>query len=51
MEVDKHEELLENNKQETFQSIVAKILWLEKRVQPDLEPCIAFLLTRNRKYT
>ena len=51
MEVDKHEELLDNEEQEKLHSIVVKILWLEKRVRPDLKPCIALLSKRNGKFT
>ena len=50
-DIDEEEDLLEKKRQELFHSIVAKVLWLEKRVRPDLEPAIAFLSTRCGKCT
>ena len=44
--VDEELKLLAEDKAEIFHSVVAKLLWLEKRVRPDIEPTIAFLSTR-----
>jgi hypothetical protein len=44
--VDEDLPLLDEDKADLFHSIVAKLLWLEKRVRPDIETTIAFLTTR-----
>ena len=43
--VDEELKLLAEDKAEIFHSVVAKLLWLEKQVRPDIEPTIAFLST------
>ena len=44
--VDEELQPLPEDKADLFHSIVAKLLWLEKRVRPDIEPTISFLTTR-----
>ena len=46
MNVNENSELLDKDKGDEFHSTVAKLLYLEKRGRPDLEPTIAFLSTR-----
>ena len=45
-QVNEESDLLSEDDADTFHSVVAKLLWLEKRVRPDIEPTIAFLSTR-----
>jgi hypothetical protein len=40
---------LSNQKKEIFHSVTAKLLYLEKRARPDIEPTVAFLCTRVDK--
>ena len=46
MNVDEESPLLNEEKSAEFHSTTAKLLYLEKRARPDLEPTIAFLTTR-----
>ena len=45
------DELLEKEQKERFHSVTAKLLYLMKRVRPDLEPAVAYLCTRATKST
>ena len=49
MDVNDEDELLNISKADEFHSVVAKLLYLEKRGRPDLEPTVAFLSTRVSK--
>ena len=49
MDVNESEPTLNKSRSEEFHSTVAKLLYLEKRGRPDLEPTIAFLTTRVSK--
>ena len=46
MDVNTDDKCLTPSMQDEFHSVVAKLLYLEKRSRPDLEPTIAFLSTR-----
>ena len=49
MKVDNDSPLLSKNLGDEYHSTVAKLLYLEKRARPDLEPAVAFLSTRVSK--
>ena len=46
MQVNETGQLLSPTKAEAYHSLVAKLLYLEKRARPDIEPTVAFLCTR-----
>ena len=49
MEVNEEQEQLDEEKSEIFHSVVAKLLFIMKRVRPDIEPTISFLMKRVSK--
>ena len=49
MTVDDNATKLSQAKQEIFHSVTAKLLYIEKRARPDIEPTVAFLCTRVDK--
>ena len=49
MKVPGQDEELDEERVKRFHSVVAKLLYLMKRVRPDLEPTISFLCTRVSK--
>ena len=46
MQVNEHGVKLSSNKADIYHSVVAKLLHMEKRARPDIEPTVAFLCTR-----
>jgi hypothetical protein len=49
MTVDDQATKLNDSRKEIFHSVTAKLLYLEKRARPDIEPTVAFLCTRVDK--
>ena len=49
--VDENSELLDERKSEIFHSVVAKLLFIEKRARPDIETAILYLCTRVSRST
>ena len=49
--VDERSTRLKKKDADIFHSIVAKLLWVEKRGRPDIEPAISFLCTIVTKST
>ena len=45
-QINEDDPLLVKCKSDTFHSLVMKLMWIEKRVRPDIETAIAFLSTR-----
>ena len=45
-EVNEESPLLPQKRQDTFHSVVARLIWVMKRSRPDLETCVSFLCTR-----
>ena len=45
-DIDETKDVLDDVKRDIFHSTTAKLLYLEKRARPDIEPTIAFLTTR-----
>ena len=49
METNENSIPLSEDKRDIFHSITAKLLFITKRVRPDIEPTVAFLCTRVSK--
>ena len=46
MSVNDDENKLQGKRRDTFHSVTEKLLYIEKRARPDIEPTVAFLCTR-----
>ena len=45
-EINENDELLSTDKSDIYHSLVMKLMWIEKRIRPDIETTVSFLSTR-----